>query len=71
VFNVLFSAVEARLPFLPRVGDVGSDTVIEVCYFVGYVASSRPVAIANRIVARTAAKSGVQDLSSVAVFPPR
>lgn len=31
--------------------------------------SSRPVSIANRIVARTAAMSGVQDLSSVGVFP--
>ena len=34
-------------------------------------ASSRPVAIAKRIVARTASISGVHVASSVAAFPPR
>jgi hypothetical protein len=34
-------------------------------------ASSRPVAIANRIVARTASKFGDQSLLSDADFPPR
>ena len=40
-------------------------------YIRQVVLSSRPVAIANRIVARTAVRSGVQNLSSVGVFPPR
>jgi hypothetical protein len=33
--------------------------------------SSRPVAIANRIVTRTAFMSGVQSLSSNSDFPPK
>jgi hypothetical protein len=59
---MLFSAVEARLLSLARGGGWG---LVRGEGFVcvgrhGYVASSRPVAIANRIEARTASRFGVQ-----------
>ncbi|CAP79565.1 hypothetical protein PCH_Pc23g00710 [Penicillium rubens Wisconsin 54-1255] len=54
VFNILSSAVEARLPSLAQ-----------------GAASSRSVAIANRIEARTASKFGAQFWSSEGDFPPR
>ena len=73
VFNILSSAAEARLLLWPRVeiDGVGNDGERGGWWIRQVVLSSRPVAIANRIVARTAVMSGVQDLSSVGVFPPR
>ena len=51
---------------------MGSEIMVKGVWWIRQVVlSSRPVAIANRIVARIAVRSGVQDLSSVGVFPPR
>ena len=72
MFNVLSSAAEARLLFLARVGiqRIGNDDE-RMIVIRQVVLSSRPVAIANLIVARTAVRFGIQSLSSVGVFPPR
>ena len=72
VFRILFSAAEARLLSPVRVGWEEVEIIVERGFWVRQrVLSSRPVANVNRIVARTAFRSGVQALSSVGVFPPR
>ena len=64
MFNILSSAAEAHLPSLARGGWCGlgwEEGAGGVCVHVyNYAASSWSVAIANRIVARTASRFGVQ-----------
>jgi hypothetical protein len=77
VFSVLSSAAEAVPPvYGTRWLVLGSWKVVKGCQFCWLfschgLASSRPVAIANRIVTRTACMLGVQFLLSDGDFPPR
>jgi hypothetical protein len=59
-FNILFSAVEARLPSLARGGwcECSRGEWVVGDHLHGYAVSSRPVAITNRMEARTALKFG-------------
>lgn len=72
VFSILSSAAEARLLSRHESRYKASEMMVIGGWWIHQVVlSSRPVAMANRIVARTAVRFGVQDLSSVDVFPPR